>query len=234
MTTIAHSIRRGKENACHPPIYSITYDKEERIRTYVLSDFIHRINEASKIWYVGFEFKNEKDKIQNIFINISHQENFSSNIRSNICVESTDKDTATLIPEMVRGLISKDQNKHAFWHHWSLEAAVQLSAVIIFTVFSFLISKKIAASLPSEPRTNDNYVLIVFVILLIVSSNLWSYASRLIYNYINRTFPVVEIVSKSQKKIITNILFDVLVTLFVGATIYCLKLIITFVIALFK
>ncbi len=233
MTGIAQSIRKGKESDCFPPIYTIVYDKEERIRTYTLDDFIHKLDGALKIWYVGFEFKNAKDIIQNIFINISYQEGYAPNLRSNVCVESTEKEITVVIPEMVRGFITKAKNKNIIWHHWILEAVVQLSGVIILTVFSFLISKKIAAVLPSEWKSGDTYILIVFIILLILSSNLWTYTSRFIYNYINRTFPIVEIISKSQKKVLSNIIFTVLVTLFSGATIYCLKLIVSFVKMLF-
>jgi hypothetical protein len=227
-------MRQGKERHCNPPIYTITYDKEEKIRTYDLKNFNDKINGASKIWYVGFEFKNSKDKIQNVFINLSYQENHLSKIRSNICVESTDLETTMLIPEMVRGFITKVKNKNAFWHHWILEAIVQFSGVIILTVFSFLISKKIAGSLPANFIADNSYILIIFIILLVISSNLWTYASRFIYNYINRSFPIVEIISKSQNKLFSTIVFGVWITIFSGATIYGLKLVFSFIRMLFQ
>jgi len=101
MTNIAKSIREEKEQGILPPIYSITYDKEERIRTYSLDDFLNKFDESTKIWYVGFEFRN-KGEITNIVINISYRANLASLFVSNVLVESTKKDIVTVIPEMVR------------------------------------------------------------------------------------------------------------------------------------
>ena len=60
MTKIAKSIREGKESNVLPPIYSITYDREERIRTYSVENFLNKFREANKIWYGEMKIPIEK------------------------------------------------------------------------------------------------------------------------------------------------------------------------------
>ena len=128
MNVVANAIRKGSKQEVLSPIYAITYDKEERIRTYDFNYFLSKFTSAKKVWYIGFEFKNKRD-LTNIYINISRQEKLSANLRSNVLVESTNKKTITLIPEMVRGLVSKTRNKHSICHKWFFDAGLQLLGV---------------------------------------------------------------------------------------------------------
>ena len=138
MTEVANAIRAGRDRDVLPPIYSITFDKEERIRTYNKDDFFNKFCEAEKIHYVGFEFKDKKD-MKKIYINLIRQEAANPALRSNVLVESTDKEIVTMIPEMVRGLVSKTKNKYAYLHHWSVGAFIHISGIITILVLSFLI-----------------------------------------------------------------------------------------------
>lgn len=220
MTNITKTMREGKEQEILPPIYSITYDKEERIRTYSLSDFLIKFNEAEKIWYVGFEFRDKTD-LKNILINIFYQENLAVSFRSNVVVESTDKDIVMMIPEMVRGLVSKTRNKNFFWHHWLIEASIQVFAVITIFALSFLISRKLALTFPSQLEPNRPYI---FVISLIILSNLWTYFFRLVFNYIHKSFPIVEIINKPKNKVLPGLFIGMMISVFASAIGYCIKL----------
>lgn len=218
MTSITKSIRKGKEREVLPPIYSITYDKEEKIRTYSLDDFFKKFNESSKIWFVGFEFKDKTD-LKNIFINIFYQPNFVSGLRSNVLVESTDKDIVTMIPEMVRGLVSKTRNRHSWCHHWLFEATIQLSAVITMFAIAFFISRKIAIHFKIanlEPYS--------FIASLIILSNLWTYLSRLLLNIFYKIYPIVEIINRPKNKIIRPLFIGVVGSIIAAAVIYCIGL----------
>ena len=206
MTTIVNAIRKDKKAQILPPIYSITYDAEERIRTYSLFEFLQKLSDAKKIWYVGFEFKDKID-LKNIFINISYQENIGSNIRSNVLVESTDKEIVMMIPEMVRGLVSKVKNRNLFFYHWLFEAVIQLAAVIGMFLLSYLVSNKLTISLPNYNIALDKPY--IFVIVLIIFSNLWTYVSRMILGVIHRNFPVVDIRNRER----VGCLREVIVTL---------------------
>jgi hypothetical protein len=218
MTSITKSIRAGKERDSFPPIYSITYDKEERIRTYSLDDFFKKFNESDKVWYVGFEFKDKSD-LKNIFINISYQPNVIGNIRSNVLVESIDKDIVTMIPEMVRGLVSKARNRHSWCHHWLFEAGIQLSAVITMLAFAFFISKKLAVRFQAE-----NIQSYIFVVSLILLSNIWTYLSRLVFNGFHRIYPVVEIINRPKNKIAASVFVGVVSSIIAAAVVYCVSL----------
>jgi len=220
MTDITGAMREGKKDKVLPPIYSITYDKEERIRTYSLGDFLTKFNEAEKIWYVGFEFKDETD-LKNIFINISYQANLGASFRSNVLVASTEKNTVTIIPELVRGLVSKIKNRNRWCHHWLFEALIQVAAVVTMFALSFLISRKLAMSFPSQLEAHRAYI---FVISLIILSNLWTYFFRLVFNYIYKSFPVVEILNKPKNKVIPRLVVGIIGSIFTSAIIYCLSL----------
>lgn len=219
MTNITNAMREGKDQVL-PPIYSITYDKEERIRTYSLIDFLTKYNEADKIWYVGFEFKDAAD-LKNIFINIYYQANLGTSFRSNILAESTDKNVVTIIPEVVRGLVSKVKNKNRWCHHWLFEALIQLAAVVTMFALSFLISRKLALLFPSQLEAHRAYI---FVISLIILSNLWTYFFRLVFNYIYKSFPVVEILNKPKNKLVPGLVIGIIGSIFTSAIIYCLTL----------
>ncbi|MBW8000855.1 MAG: hypothetical protein FVQ80_02380 [Planctomycetes bacterium] len=226
---IAVSIK-ASGRSCKPHIYTITYDEEEKTRTYELEEFLDKLDAASKIWFVGFEFTYQSDiEIQNIYINIFRQEAYNVALKSNALIQSTSKDTMGVIPEAIRGLISKTKKRSRFWHSSFSDIVVQLSGVIIMIVFSFLISKKIASSLATESKTDTTYMLIIFIISLIVVSNLWVYISRGIFVYIHKTFPVVEIISKKQNKAISNIVFNISCTCFGALTLYCFGMVIEFI-----
>lgn len=218
MTNIAKSIIEGKEREILPPIYSITYDKEERIRTYSLDDFLNKFDESTKIWRVGFEFQ-KKGEITNIVINISYRANLASLFLSNVLVESTKKEIVTIIPEMVRGLVSKTKNKHSWCHRWQFEATVQLLAVITILVLSYIITKKLT------PYFEQNIKPYSFVACLIILSNLWTYLSRLLFNAFYKIYPVVEIINKPKNKILPTIFIGVIGSIFASAFLYGLFLI---------
>ncbi len=220
MTHVANSIREERERIL-PPIYSITYDKEELVRTYSLDDFFDKFNEANKIWYVGFEFNDEIDSTE-IRINLSHRTDLRYPLlRSNVRVQSTKKNIVTMIPEMVRGLVSKAKNRNRFWHHWGLEASIQVFVVITVFALSFFVSKKLALAFPSQLGDNRVYI---FIILLIILSNLWTYFFRLVFNGIYGSFPVVEITNKAKNKLIPVFVVGMFISIFAYAVIYCARL----------
>ena len=210
MTKIAKSIREGKESNVLPPIYSIMYDKEERIRTYSMESFLNKFREANKIWHIGFELK-ANDTLKKIFINLHYQQSFAPSLRSNVLVEDTESAIVTMIPEMVRGLVSKAKNKHFFYHHWLFEAVVQILGVITILAIALLVSGKFAPSFPGEPENTNVYI---FMVALIVLSNLWTYSFRLLFNTIHRAFPVVEINNKPKARIIPGLLVAIIATIF--------------------
>lgn len=220
MTDVANSIREGKGRDILPPIYSITYDKEERVRTYSLTDFFEKFNGASKIWYIGFEFKDTVE-LKNIYMNISYQQTLSPALRSNVLVESTNKEIVAMIPEMVRGLISKVRNKNSFWHHWVLGASIQLLAVIVTFALSFLVSKRLALRFPSQLGDIRVYI---FIISFLVLSNLWTYFSRLAFNGIYATFPVTQITNKPKNRVTPVLIVAIIGSILAVAIIYCVSL----------
>ncbi|MFC1634073.1 hypothetical protein ACFL5Z_04470 [Planctomycetota bacterium] len=223
MTDIANSIRKGKEQDILPPIYSIWYDREERVRTYSRDDFFNKFKEASNIRYIGFEFKH-KGEITNIILNLVHQERYNPSLRSHILVESTDKAVVTLIPEMVRGLVSKAKNNYRFWHHWGIEASIQILVVITVFVISYIVSRKIALAFPQMSQNR----IYVFIVLLIIMSNLWTYLSRLVFNLICRAFPRVEINNRPKSKFFPVLVVAIFVSVFASAIIYCVTLLLKF------
>ena len=218
MTSITHSIREGKGQDILPPIYSITYDKEERIRTFDFEYFLSKFRQAEKIYYLGFEFKNNKD-LTNVYINISRQESLALNLKSNALVESTNKETITLIPEMIRGLVSKTRNKHSFWHKWFFGAAIQLLGVFAMLAFSFLISRQFI-----QWSSMENIGAYSFVTVLIILSNVWTYLGNSILNIFYRFFPVVEIINKPKNKIWPTIVISITGSIFAYAIIYLMSL----------
>lgn len=222
MAQIARSIRDGKEKSILPPVYSITYDKEERIRTYSLGDFLKKFHDSEKIWYVGFEFKDSRD-LKNIFINIYYQQNMTPTLRSNVLVESTDRELVLMIPEMLRGLISKVPNKHIWCHHWVFEAVVQLLAVITMFAFSYFLHKKFVDLIKIESTAPY-----VFIAILIIFSNLWTYLSRIIFNTFHRLYPVVEIINKPKGKVLPVIFLGIVTSAIASAVIYCIQLLLKF------
>ncbi len=179
MTEIAKSIREGKESDILPPIYSITYDKEERVRTYLIEKFFDKFNKADKIWYIGFELR-DNNNLKKIFINLYYQQNIATSLRSNVLVEDTESEIVTMVPEMVRGLVSKSKNKHSFFHHWLFEATIQILGVVTMLAFAFFVSTKLVLSFPNQLGDKDIYI---FVVILIVLSNLWAYSERVPKNW---------------------------------------------------
>lgn len=222
ITHITRSIRTGKEKDILPPIYSITYDKEERIRTYSLNDFLKKFYDSEKIWYVGFEFKDSRD-LKNIFVNIYYQQNLTTTLRSNVLVESTDRELVLMIPEMLRGLISKVRNKHAWCHHWLFEAIIQILAVITMFALSYFLHKKFVGLF--EIESTAPYVFIAF---LIIFSNLWTYLSRIIFKTFYSLYPFVEIMNKPKGKILPAIFIGIFTSVIASAIIYCVQLLLKF------
>ena len=223
MTHVTRSIRSGKEKEILPPIYSVTYDKEERIITYSLEDFLKKFYESDKIWYVGFEFKDSRE-LKNIFINFYFQQNMTTSLRSNVLVASTDKELVLMIPEMIRGLISKTRNRHAWCHHWIFEASIQILAVITMFALAYFLHKRVVEFLKIE-----NTAPYIFIAWLIVLSNLWTYLSRLIFNTFHNLYPVVEIINKRKGKILPVIFIGVITSIIAAAVIYCVDLLLKFV-----
>lgn len=221
ITIVAKSIRKGRERDIFQPIYSINYDKEERVRTYSLPDFFNKFNEANKIWYVGFELR-DKNGMEEILINISYKQDVSTFSRSSVLVKSTQKDIVTMIPEMVRGLVGKARNRNSFWYHWSLEAVTQIFAVITMFAISFFVSKNLASTFPSQLEANRVYI---FLALLIILSNLWTYFYRLIFNRIHKYFPMIEIINKSKNRLSPGLFVGVIASILAGGIIYFLALI---------
>ncbi len=220
MTDIANSLIKDSKSFVLPPIYSIKYDNGESLRTYDREDFFSKFNDASKIWYVGFEFR-DKNKLTNIFVNLHSQDIPDVSTKSNVLVESTEKNIFTMIPEIVRGLVYKAKNKNRFWHHWGFQALVQIFAVTTMFALSFFTSKKLSAAFPEQLGENRVYI---FVIMLIILSNLWGYLFRLVFNGLYKIFPVVEIANKPKSKLWPAFIIGVLVSLFASVTIYCIKL----------
>ena len=223
MTSVANSIREGKEQTVLPPIYTIHYDKEERITTYNLEDFINKYDAAEKIWYLGFGFE-KKDELTKININISRQEILSLDLRSNVLVQSTNKDNVTLIPEMVRGLVSKTRNKNSFFHQWFFDAAVQLLGVSGMLALSFLIRSRFIAW-----SSIENIGAYSFVASLIMLSNIWTYLSKGVFNFFYRSFPVVEVINKPKNRIWLTIVIGALGSILAGAIIYLIGLLLNLI-----
>lgn len=220
MTKIAKSIREGKESNILPPIYSITYDKEEMIKTYSIEKFFDKFNEADKIWYIGFELR-DNNNLKKIFINLYYQQNIATSFRSNVLVEDTESEIVTMVPEMVRGLVSKAKNKYYFLHHWLFEATIQILGVVTMLAFAFFVSRKLVISFPKQLGDKEIYI---FVVILIVLSNLWTYSFRLILSTIYKTFPVVEINNRPKAKIIPGLRVGIIIAIFAFAIIYCIGL----------
>ncbi|MFT5207310.1 MAG: hypothetical protein ACI9CF_001062 [Candidatus Omnitrophota bacterium] len=197
MNGIASSIRGNSEaNDCFPPIFTITYDKEEKISTYSIKEFYNKLRDANKIKHVGYEFENKKD-LTKVYINISAQNTLDQNAVNNVRVESVDSEVVMMIPEMLRGLTSKARNLHQWCHHWSFELVIQLFGVITLLTVSFLISIKLPKFIQIE-----NIQFYGFVTALLVFSNLWTYASRLIHAFFFTSYPVVELLNKPKNRLL--------------------------------
>lgn len=225
MKNVAKSLRQNKEKDVSPPIYSITYDKEEKIATYDFNYFRRKFETAEKVLYLGFEFKNKVDGTS-IYINIHRRNSMVEGLKSNVLVESTNKDAITLIPEMGRGLVSKARNKYSLVHQWYFGAAVQMIGVIVILALSFLLSGQIR-----ELSSMENIEVYSFVALLIIFSNVWTYLGQSILNSFYRFFPVVEILNKPKNKIFQNMVIGIAASISASAIIYLVSLFIRFLVS---
>jgi hypothetical protein len=185
------------------PIYSIKYEKDEELRTYLFDDFRAKFEEAEKIWYVGFEFKAKKN-INTIIINLHYQKDFTGNLKSNVRVESTDRKVINVIPEMVRGMISKRKNQNNRYHSLRFYASLQILGVILMLAFSFLVGNKLADMLGVQNLRNYG-----FFACLIILSNLWTFISPQIFGYVHSVFPIVEIVNKPKSRVAPTVVIGI-------------------------
>ena len=193
---ILSDVANAKASSTEKPIYTITYDKEERVRTFEYEDFTNKFKEAERIWYIGFEFR-DKTGLNNIIVNIYHQANLLTTLRSNIVVESTESKAVTAIAEMARGIIGKVANKHARYHSFWFEATTQIVAVLTMLALSFLAGRSLAVVF-----SNDSLKYYGSVGALILLSNFWTYIQRLFrHGFINKVFPVVEIINRPKNRI---------------------------------
>ena len=212
--------RQGYESQINPPIYSITYDGEESIRTYVLEDFLSKLEGAKQISHVGVEFQvSYNQRVEKVNLSFSYQPNLTYPAMNHISVASTEKNMAIMVSEMLRGAISKAKNYNWWCHRRYCEAVVQLIAVISIISFSYMVKKKLSAFLGNEEVSSYG-----FIAALIILSNLWTYLSSMLFAALYKYNPVVEIINRPKNKLLPRIFFAVAASSITGIIYYFVQL----------
>ncbi|MCP4366239.1 MAG: hypothetical protein GY800_13215 [Planctomycetes bacterium] len=202
------------------PIYSIRYDDDRLLRTFDSEEFSRKFYTANDIKDVSIEFnkdlRNSLKKLEIVASRSHKAEDLNYQQYNNLI--SIGGDDSTWVGgafDRIQALTKKYANTNKWCYSEGFKLSLQLIAVLFCATASLFLSRSLTPFFEFENASV--YLFIIFILLL---SNLWTYASVRLYNAICMFNPIIGITNKEQSKKGEYIFYGIVASIFAAAIIY--------------
>jgi hypothetical protein len=116
-------------------------------------------------------------------------------------------------------ILNEVPKRNVVLHNIIFEMSMQLLAVIVMTIFSIYVANKVSGLVNIEYST-----VYIFIVIFLLLSNLWTYASRGLISVRTKFYPLVDIIKTPRKPILLAVLAFIILAIASWAVGYILNL----------